>query len=112
MLPVLGLIVAALAAGVITYLAVTLTISFIKSYRQRKQSKVVAADVKQLMKAAAKDPSVGRVSFDDLEDGVVIAEYDEYDDEIVQVDCAKGNKVDSNVNNLLNRNNGIILIED
>ena len=111
MLPILGIIAAALITGGIVYLAIKLTISFIKNYRKRSQSKIVAADMKQLMKAAAKDPSIGRVSFDDLEDDdVIIAEYDEYNDEIIQTNCAKD--VDSRVNSLISRNNGVVIIED
>ena len=63
------------------------------------------------MKAVAKDPNVGRVSFDDLnEDDTVIAEYDEENDEIVQTNIA--NDVDSKVDSLLSRNNGVVIIED
>lgn len=111
MIAVLGMILAALAIGGIVYLAVKLTVNFIKNYRKRKQSKVVAAEMKQLMKEVAKDPNVGHVSFDDLnEDDTVIAEYDEENDEIVQTNLA--NDVDSKVDSLLSRNNGVVIIED
>lgn len=110
MLAILGMIATAIAVGGLIYLAVKLTVSFIKNYRKRKQSKIVAADMKQLVKAAAKDPNVGHVSFDDLEDGTVIAEYDEYNDEIVQTHMAED--VDDKVDNLIRRNNGVMIIED
>lgn len=110
MLAVLGMIATALAVGGIVYLVVKLTVNFIKTYRKRKNSKVVAADMKQLIKAAAKDPNVGHVSFDDLDDDTVIAEYDEENDEIVQTNVS--NDVDDRVTNLIRRNNGVMIIED
>ena len=111
MLTILALIGGALAIGAVVYLAVKLTISVIKNFRKRKNSKIVATDMKQIMKAVAKDPSVGHVSFDDLDDDdTVVAEYDEENDEIVQTQVAteKDDKVDS----LLKRNNGVVIIED
>lgn len=110
MLAVLGMIATALAVGGIVYLVVKLTVNFIKTYRKRKNSKVVAADMKQLIKAAAKDPNVGHVSFDDLDDDTVIAEYDEENDEIVQTNVS--DDVDDKVTNLIRRNNGVMIIED
>lgn len=110
MLAVLGMIATALAVGGIVYLVVKLTVNFIKTYRKRKNSKVVAADMKQLIKAAAKDPNVGHVSFDDLDDDTVIAEYDEEKDEIVQTNVS--DDVDDKVTNLIRRNNGVMIIED
>lgn len=110
MLAVLGMIATALAVGGIVYLVVKLTVNFIKTYRKRKNSKVVAADMKQLIKAAAKDPNVGHVSFDDLDDDTVIAEYDEEKDEIVQTNVS--DDVDDKVTNHIRRNNGVMIIED
>lgn len=111
MLTILALIGGALAVGAVVYLAVKLTISVIKNFRKRKNSKIVATDMKEIMKALAKDSSVGHVSFDDLDDDdTVVAEYDEENDEIVQTQVAteKDDKVDS----LLKRNNGVVIIED
>lgn len=110
MLPVLGIIGAigiALAAGAVVYLLVKLTIRLIKQYRKRKDTKIVMAQVKELVK----DPSVAHMSMSDLdEDDVVIAEYDEDTDELVQ--CNLSNDVDQKVENLLNRNDGVLIIED
>lgn len=110
---ILGLIASALAIGAVVYLAIKLTVSFIKNYRKRKQSKIVAADMKAIVKEMAKNPSVKKVSFDDLddlEDNTIIAEYDEDADELVQV--GRTDDVDVSVSNLLRRNNGVVMIED
>lgn len=111
MLTILLGIVGALAIGAVVYFAVKLTISLIKNFRKRKNSKIVTADMSQVMKAVAKDPNVAHVSFDDLDDNdTVVAEYDEETDEIVQVKVAK--EKDDKVDSLLKRNNGVVIIED
>lgn len=110
MLTILALIGGALAVGAVVYFAVKLTISVIKEFRKRKNSKIVGACIDKL-KDLAKDPNVGHVSFDDLDDdATVVAEYDEETDEIVQTKVA--NERDDKVDSLLKRNNGVVIIED
>lgn len=98
-------IVGALAIGAVVYLACKLTVSFLKKYRKKKNSKVLAAKVKDLIKNAP------TMKFDDLEDeDVILAEYDEEDDELVQgISVAK--ETDDSVKNILNRNEGIVVFE-
>ena len=61
-LPIIGLIGTALAVGTVIYLTVKLTISFLKKYKRKKNSKVMAAQVKDLIKNAP------TMSLDDLDD--------------------------------------------
>lgn len=104
-LPVIGLIGGALAIGAVVYLAVKLTISFLKKYRQRKNSKVMAAQVKDLIKNAP------TMSLDDLDDDdVVLAEYDEDEDELVQ-DITISQDNDEKVTNILKNNGGIVVFD-
>ncbi len=113
LLGLLGLIAGALIIGGIVYLAVKLTIHVIKTYRKRKHSKVVMADMNKVLKEMAKNPQAGRISMndlDELEDDTLMAEYDEDRDEIVQYHLA--NDVDTKVNHLINKNDGMVIIED
>lgn len=95
----------ALLTGAVVYLTYTLTVSVIKKYKKRKSSKLMAAQVKDLIKKA---PSM---SLDDLEDDdVVLAEYDVEADELVQdIDIAKD--VDNRVSDILNKNGGIVVFD-
>ena len=69
LIPIIGLIGSALAIGAVVYLAVKLTVSFLKKYKQKKNSKIMAAQVKDLIKNAP------TMSLDDLDDDdVVLAE--------------------------------------
>lgn len=98
-------IVGALAIGAVVYLAYKLTVSFLKKYRKKKNSKVLAANVKDLIKNAPK------MKFDDLEDDdVILAEYDEEDDELVQ-DISVAKDTDESVKKILNNNEGIVVFE-
>lgn len=98
-------IVGALAIGAVVYLAYILTVSFLKKYRKKKNSKVLAANVKDLIKNAPK------MKFDDLEDDdVILAEYDEEEDELVQ-DISVAKDTDESVRKILNNNEGIVVFE-
>lgn len=98
-------IVGALAIGAVVYLAYKLTVSFLKKYRKKKNSKVLAANVKDLIKNAPK------MKFGDLEDDdVILAEYDEEDDELVQ-DISVAKDTDESVKKILNNNEGIVVFE-
>lgn len=105
LLTILGVIAAALAAGAVVFFGVKLTISLIKKYKKKKSSKVLAATVKDLIKKA---PSM---KIDDLDDDdIILAEYDEEKDELVQ-DVKVADQADSQVRNILETNNGIVVFE-
>ena len=109
MLITLGLItsaiIGALAIGAVAILAVKLTVSFLKTFRKKKTSKVMAAQVKELVKNAP------TMSLDDLdEDDVIIAEYDLDEDELVQ-DIKISRDTDARVNNILKNNGGIVVFD-
>ena len=105
LIPIIGLIGSALAIGTVVYLAVKLTISYLKKYKQKKNSKVMAAHVKDLIKSAP------TMSLDDLDDDdVVLAEYDECEDELVQdISISKDN--DEKISSILKNNGGIVVFE-
>ncbi len=105
LIPIIGLIGSALAIGAVVYLSVKLTISFLKKYKKKKNSKVMAAVVKDLVKNAPTK------SLDDLDDeDVVLAEYDEYEDELVQ-DISISRDYDEKVSSILKNNGGIVVFE-
>ena len=101
-----GCILAALAIGALIYLTVKLTISFLKKYRTKKNTKIFAGIVKDIIKKAPTR------SLDDLpdEDDVIIAEYDEEEDELVQ-DMNVSSDVDDKVKDMLKNNGGIVIFE-
>lgn len=105
MLAIIGLVAGALAIGAIIYLAVKLTISFLKSYKKKKTSKIMAAQVKDLIRNA---PSM---KLDDLDgDDIVLAEYDPVEDDLVQ-DISVARDVDSKVSNIVDGNGGIVVFD-
>ena len=102
---IVGCILAALAVGAVAYVLVKLTIRFLKEYRKRKYSKILVGIVKDIIKA---QPTV---NLDDLPDkDVIIAEYDEEADELVQ-DITICSDVDEKVRGILNNNEGIVIFE-
>lgn len=100
-----GAIGTALIAGAIIYLAVKLTVSVLKKFKKKKSSKIMAAQVKDLIKTAP------TLSLDDLdEDDVVLAEYDTEQDDLAQeLNIAKD--VDDKVTNLIGQNGGIVVFD-
>lgn len=104
---ILTLIGSALAIGAVVYLAVKLTTAFLKTFRKRKTSKILAAHVKDFM------PSATKINLDDLDDDdVILAEYDMDEDELVQdIQIAHGKDVDQKVDSLLRENGGIVVFE-
>lgn len=105
MLVMLGLIAAALAAGALIYLAVKLTVAVLKQYRMKKNSKVLVTMVKDLIKQAP------TIKLDDLDDDdVILAEYDEDEDKLVQ-DISAARNVDGHVRDILNMNGGIVVFD-
>lgn len=101
-----GCILAALELGTIVYLAVKLTISLLKKYKLKKNSKVVAGAIKDIIKNAP------TMSLDDLpdEDDIIIAEYDEEKDELVQ-DISVSKDTDERVRSLIENNGGVVVFD-
>lgn len=101
-----GCILAALAVGALIYLAVRLTISYLKKYRKKKNSKILAGCVKDIVKNAP------HMNLDDLpdDDDIIIAEYDEEEDELVQ-DLTISKDNDEKVKETLRKNGGIVVFE-
>lgn len=105
MLVMLGLIATALAAGALIYLAVKLTVAVLKKYRLKKNSKVLVTMVKDLINKAP------TIKLDDLDDDdVILAEYDEDEDELVQ-EISAARDVDGHVRDILNMNGGIVVFD-
>ena len=105
LLTIIGLVAGAFALGAVIYLAYKLTVSFLKTYKKKKTSKIMAAQVKDLIKNAP------TMSLDDLEDDdIVLAEYDPEDDELVQ-DISVAKDVDDKVSNIVGGNGGIVVFE-
>lgn len=104
-LAIIGVLGTALLAGAVVYLAIKLTVSVLKSYRKKKTSKIMAAQVKDLIKQAP------TMSLDDLEDDdIVLAEYDIEEDDLVQ-DITIAKDIDSKVVNIVDRNGGIVVFD-
>lgn len=99
---------ACLFAGKITYLAVKLTVSGLKGFCKRKNSKLLAVRVKKIIQESP------RVSLDDLddvdEDSIALAEYDIEQDELVQ-DLCIANDVSPTIVNTIDDNDGIVVFE-
>ena len=105
LLGIIAAAVGAIALGAFVYLMVKLTISFLKKYKKKKTSKIMAAQVKDLVKNAP------TVSLDDLdEDDVILAEYDEDADELVQ-DISVSQDTDERVTDILEHNGGIVVFD-
>lgn len=105
LVPIFGLIGLALLAGTVVYLAVKVTVSFLKKYKRKKNTKLLAANVKDLIKNAP------TMSLDDFEDDdVILAEYDEEKDELVQ-DISISKDTDEKVSNILNKNGGVVVFD-
>ena len=105
MLMILGLVGAALLAGAFVYLAVKLTISVLKKCKTKKNSKVMAAAVKDLIRQAP------TMKLDDLDgDDVILAEYDEDKDDLVD-DIQIATDVDARVSGILDTNGGIVVFD-
>ena len=106
---ILGMIGAAILAGAIVYIAVRLTMSFIKGYRKRKTSKVLGATVKDLIN----NGNFPHHALDDLDDDdIVLAEYDPEKDELVQdIGISKEDNNDKKVEDFFKANGGIVIFE-
>lgn len=103
-----GCILAALVMGALVFLTVSLTMGFLKKYRKRKNTKIFVGIVKDICKNAP------TMSLDDLpdEEDVIIAEYDEEDDELVQdMSVSRDRDVDGKFRNMLKNNGGIVIFE-
>ena len=100
-------------AGLIAYLAVKLTVKFLKTYRKKKQSKIVLANMGSLIQNIP-DKEKRTFSLDDLEeleDETVVVEYDEDADEVVQADFVGSKGIDDKLEDALEINDGVLIIQ-
>lgn len=104
----------ALAIAGLAYILVKVTISFIKKFKKKKSSQIVMANMKDMIKNIPYKEK-RTYSFEELEkieDEVVMAEYDEYSDKLVQAEFVGDEGMDNKLENALKCNGGIIVIED
>jgi len=103
-----GIVFAAILAGSVIYILAKITINYLKKYRKKKNSKILAAQVKDMIKRAP------TLSLDDLpdidEDDVLLAEYNDEEDELVQ-DITVAKDIDEKVIGILNSNEGIVVFD-
>lgn len=120
MIGILGAFLLGIANTILTIAVITtivyLTLNFLKNkFRKRENSTIVAADMQELIKSVKKTGT--KMTFDDLEaleeqaneTPIIIAEYDEDTDEVVQVQGAKD--TESKLEHFL-KSNGVLVIED
>ena len=107
-----ALIVAAVAG--LAYLAYRLTVKALRGYRKKQKSKLLMANMGALIKEVP-NREKRTLSFDDLEemeDETIVAEYDEDSGEVIQANFVGDKGMDNNIENALNRNHGVMFIED
>ena len=107
-----ALLVVAVAG--LAYLAYRLTVKVLRSYRRKKQTKLVMANLGALIKKVP-NREKRTLSFDDLEemeDETIVAEYDEDSGEVIHANFVGDKGMDNNIENALNRNHGVMFIED
>lgn len=99
-----GLVIAALV-----FTLVMVTAKFIRNYRKKKNDQVVVSSLKNLVKSA---PHVSRDVFDMMEenpDATIVADYDPETDKVNDWDM--GNERDREVEAILRRNGGSVIID-
>lgn len=85
-----GALITAIMGGLIGRLIACLTAAVIKTYRKRRNSKVIAASMKAVARQALSDPKTAHIRMSNLDCDSMVMEYDPYRDEVVQFDkCAK-----------------------
>lgn len=107
-----ALLVVAVAG--LAYLAYRLTVKVLRSYRKKKQTKLLMANMGALIKEVP-NREKRTISFDDLEeveDETIVAEYDEDSGDVIQANFVGDKGMDNNIENALNRNHGVMFIED
>ena len=107
-----ALLVVAVAG--LAYLAYRLTVKVLRSYRRKKQTKLIMANMGALIKEVP-NREKRTISFDDLEeveDETIVAEYDEDSGEVIQANFVGDKGMDNNIENALNRTHGVMFIEE
>ena len=107
-----ALLVVAVAG--LAYLAYRLTVKVLRSYRRKKQTNLVMANMGALINEVP-NREKRTLSIDDLEeveDVTIVAEYDEDSGEVIQANFVGDKGMDNNIENALNRNHGVMFIED
>lgn len=106
LLGIVSLVIAAIVAGTLLYFAGKLTITALKKYKSKKNSKILAGFVKDIIKDA---PTMHMDDLPDDED-IIIAEYDEEEDELVQ-DIQISEDNDDKISSILKQNGGIVVFD-
>ena len=109
---VLKMLISLAIAGLV-YLSEKVTVSSLKKYLRNKKNKLIMARMGSLIKSIP-DKEKGTFSFDDLDnikDEIIMAEYGEESDEIIQANFVGEQGLDENINTALEQNDGVILIE-
>ena len=91
---------------------VTVTVDYLKKFRERTGTKVIIAKMENVRMEASKEYNesyLDSIKVLDESEKYVIAEYDDKADEVVKVLIVK---VDEKVKCFVDSNNGIVIIED
>ena len=113
---IISTIISMIAYGIIAIIAFLAIDYLINSFRTRKGTVAVAAEMKELVKAAKE--SGARMSFDQLEafenavqdTSHIIAEYDERTDELLKVELVK--ESEERFNRAVRSAGGVIVLQD
>lgn len=105
-----GILIACVAGGVLGVLISRLTAAVVKSYRKRRNTKVVAASMKAIAREAVNSPQAAHIKMSDLDCDSMIMEYDPSRDEIVHSNrCAE---TDPLIQRHMSYGQGMVVYED
>lgn len=86
------------------------TVADLKNYRKVPGTKVIIVTIGTLKKQISARPSAGNINLSDFDEkDCIIAEYDERSDNIVQTGFINP---DQRIMSLVERNNGVVIVED
>lgn len=112
----IALIIAALSFALLSLSVVLLAalgVSVLKKLKTKKQSKLVAAQVKDLIRSA---PTMKLSDFEEKgidQDDVIVVEYDVEKDEIVgnKLNDVKKENVEKKISDVINQSGGVLVFE-
>ena len=105
-----GTLLAAIGAGAIVYLAIRATYAFLRSFRKRRNTSIVAIDAANLAREIASNPNTYRKRLDALDDcEAVLVEYDPMTGSACQTSMVE--QVDGNIRRDLNVGGGYVTYE-
>ena len=106
----IGTLLAAIGAGAVIYLAIRATYAFLRGFRKRRNTSIVAIDAANLAREVASNPNTYRKRLDSLEDcEAVLVEYDPMSGTACQTTLVE--QVDSNIRRDLTRGGGYVTYE-